>query len=278
MSQNNNQKVRPQTNKCYDRIDNSMAQQEQSIENASTSGIDTRIHLKLFPQPVPGIYVGPQGNALHDFVELHCPDTQNCHLGVLNKTLKHKDKGKELIVIIENKATKGAYLNISDYIELTEHGKSLLLDGKGGLLILKYELRCKGSFHNGADASSGSNCQKYNVNKPDWCSSLGACTAACGFLKLIRPHSGICPRIDMNNLYGKCPAHCEYLKSRKQQCEQRLYHGCGFGVNITATLKQISDGSRQVQVQIVCHTLTIIHKHPPIHQTPVVSLNSHLKF
>ena len=213
-------------------------------------GRDTAIQLKLYQQLADGLYVGPQGSHLQDFVELHCKETKNCHLGLHKKTIKLKWKGREIVKIVANKSTKGPYVNISECFELTEFGKQFLEHGLGGLDCVEFILRCKGSFHDGNDNTSGSNCQKYNRYNPNWCTNFGACAPSCGFRELVLPHLGSCPRSDPNRKYGKCSKDCSHPKSLINQRNKLLDHGCAFTVQITATLRDIDAGVRTIQVSL----------------------------
>lgn len=78
---------------------------------------DTSIQLKLYPKLARGVYCGPQGTYLQDFIEVHCEETKLCHVGLQSKMLKLKLKGKEIMNIVANKATKACYVNISECFE-----------------------------------------------------------------------------------------------------------------------------------------------------------------
>ena len=121
-------------------------------------GRDSLIQLKLFRQVFPGItglYSGPQGVPLQNFIELHCEETNKCHLGKLSTSLKEKVKGKQTIQSIANKANQAGFLNISECLELTECGKQFMQAGQGGMVCVEIVLRCTGSFHDGKDSKSG---------------------------------------------------------------------------------------------------------------------------
>ena len=158
------------------------------MDDEDDVGLESSIQ-KLYHQLAARVYHGPQGPYLQDFIEVHCEETKLCHVALQTKMLKLRFKGKQIINIVANKASKASYVNISECFELTEYGKQLLEDGQGGLNCVEYVLRCKGSFHDGKDSGSGSNCQKYNADNLNWCSNFGACAPNCGFSELVLHHS-----------------------------------------------------------------------------------------
>jgi len=167
--------------------------------------MDSRSNLILFTELCEGHYEGPEGHHLQDFIELNCPATASCHLGVLsNKVcLKHK---KKVIAERNTPVKSGSYLNISESVQITKDGEDLIRLGFGSFLVIEYVLRCKGGFHNGVDRDSGSNCCKVApIGYSSWCSTFGneKCPDDCGFLDLIPKHDSGCPRFNLNFL-GKC--------------------------------------------------------------------------
>jgi len=114
----------------------------------------------------------------------------------------------------------------------------------------KYVFRCKGGFHNGVDGDSGSNCRKVApIGNSTWCSTFGneKCADGCGFLDLNPKHHSTCPRINSNFL-GKCAQQCPFTKLQAARRNKLLFHGCAFGVRISATLCQIRKGIRHIEV------------------------------
>jgi hypothetical protein len=122
---------------------------------------DTRSSLILYKELAPNsrLYVGPEGVHLQNFIELHCPYTSNCHLGMLDRKNNFKHK-KNTIVESTSAIKSGSYLNICETLTLTNYAFQLIGQGQGEMEVLRYTLRCKGGFHNGIDAASGSNCHK----------------------------------------------------------------------------------------------------------------------
>jgi len=158
------------------------------------------------------------------------------------------NKKKQTWVISSNNVKIGPYLDISESLEITEEGTFALRHGSSNFEVIRYDLRCKGGFHNGHDANSGSNCQKVRF-KAGWCSNQGnePCPQTCKLSISSISHSPSCPRFDPRNM-GSCVKGCIAKKGMSTRKQNLLFHGCSFGVIISATLEQVARGVRRIQV------------------------------
>jgi len=210
---------------------------------------DTMSNLILFKEVGPNVFFGPEGHYLQDFIQLHCPKTANCHLGMFSRKTVF-NKGKKTLIIRNSVLGRGPFLNICETLSLTDYAHELISDGQGEMEVLRYTLRCQGGFHNGTDAASGSNCRKVEAEK-DWCRNIGTekCGVNCSFFNKFNPtHSTTCPR--QNVLFkGQCVSGCEFKKHCKRRRSKLLDHGCAFEVTITASLNQARRGMRLIQVR-----------------------------
>ena len=149
-------------------------------------------------------FIGPEGKNLQDFIELHCPLTQHCHLGMLMKERKFKVNGKTIVEQESNSPSRAPVLQLNETLQLTSDGEAFLTSSASLNNLITYQLKCKGGFADGEDATSGANCQKV-AHYPNWCKCNGTekCPSSCGFALIKQPHSANCPRYNPENMLGE---------------------------------------------------------------------------
>ena len=154
--------------------------------------------------PIIHVYTGPQGVRLADFLDKFFYLTNEAYMSRLQATNGLKgstipENCKKYVELLDTgieghlrSENRGRVQDYTQCYALSPLGVSAMASGLGEKPILSINLACTGSFHNGRDGASGSNCQKKNDHDSSWCSEFGKCLPNCGYQLIPTEHHKQC--------------------------------------------------------------------------------------
>ena len=99
----------------------------------------------------------------------------------------------------------------------------------------------------------------YRISSLQWCNTPGTitCPSTCGHFLIATGHNNGCQRGQLGSRATTCLKGCTNAKTLAARGDAAILHGCKFGVMITATLTEMSEGSFAANL-LTCVLLSIV--------------------
>lgn len=98
-----------------------------------------------------------------------------------------------------------------------------------------------------------------DISSLQWCNTPGTitCPSTCGHFLIATGHNNGCQRGQLGSRATTCLKGCTNAKTLAARGDAAILHGCAFGVMITATLTEMSEGSFAANL-LTCVLLSIV--------------------